>query len=79
MAWGRGHCRALKSQPMRVVPTSTTREKITSSRTVITLRSMISSGRETPTAESRKAIAVPKGTPLATKASSKGTVALALT
>jgi hypothetical protein len=54
----RGHCRALKSEPMKVGPTSTTRGKNPSSRTVITLRSMINSGRDTPKVENRKAIAV---------------------
>jgi len=46
---------------------------------VMTARRSISSGSDTPTAERRKASAVPSGTPLATKASRSGTVALALT
>jgi len=49
-------------------------EKMTNKRTDITARSSTSSGKDTPTAERRKARAVPSGTPLVTKASSRGTV-----
>lgn len=43
---------------MMVVPMRTTRENITSSRTVITLRSITNLGNDTPTPDNRKASAV---------------------